>query len=123
MNPQAKQDHNCYMIMKKYPRLVAHMICESLGYFYPTKAALALLHYKANEPFFCEWYSHMGQFQNEHHDLFDDKSVLAVGRDVVKYAFHNRHRHKGYMAEINDAKYLVKRYLENNTEPDLAGWF
>lgn len=64
--------------MRRWPRLCAHMICESLGYFTPRSAALALLHMKRRSPYFCEWYSHMAQFRNERRDLFDEASVLAL---------------------------------------------
>lgn len=108
---------------RKYPRLTAHMICCSLGYFTPEKAACAIAHYKTNEPFFCEWYSHMGQFQNERGDLFDDASVLKVGRHVIKESFLLRKRHKGYMADYRQAKALVDRYINTGQQPELASWF
>lgn len=44
-------------VMKKYPRIVAHLIAESLGYFTPRTAAIAIIKAKNNEPYFCEWYA------------------------------------------------------------------
>lgn len=46
-------------VLQRFPRLVAHLICESLGYFTPLSAANALLHYRENQPFWCEWYIHI----------------------------------------------------------------
>ena len=109
--------------MKKYPRLTAHMICASLGYFPPQRAGNAISHYKAGEPFFCEWYSHMGQFRNDRQDLFDKESVLSVGRDVIRESFALRHTHAGYMKEYQRAKALVDEYNISKREPELASWF
>lgn len=37
---------DAYKIMKKYPRIVAHLITESLGYFTPKSAANAIIRAK-----------------------------------------------------------------------------
>lgn len=109
--------------LKKYPLLVAHMMCESLGYFSPLSAANALAAYANNETFACEWYSHMCMCRGK--DLFDNKELLKVGREVVELALINRHRHKGYMSDFDYAKKLVRKELEDqgSTSGMLAGWF
>ena len=113
--------------LKKYPRLIAHLICHSLGYFTPLAAANAISFYKAREAFFCEWYSHMAQFdeQNWKKDLFDKPSVMRAGEDALKQAILNRHQHHGFMTEIKQAKYLVASELKNKgcTGSMLASWF
>ena len=109
--------------MKKYPRLVAHMICQSLGYFTPKSAANAIARYKENLPYFCEWYSHMGQFRNDRKDLFDDASVLAVGKDTIRASFQLRHTHRGYMADYDTAINLVTLSINKKHDPVFASWF
>src|SRR3990170_7896822 len=63
-------------VLRRYPRLVAHMICVSLGYFTPAAAAGALLDYIQGETHACEYYCHMAQG-------WDREKLLKVGRDVV----------------------------------------
>ncbi len=109
--------------IKRWPRLTAHMICTSLGYFTPEKAAAALSSYKSNKPFFCEWYSHLGQFRNDRGDLFDQDSVLSVGKDVIRETFALRHSHEGYMRDYGRAKAYVDEYNKTRRQPELASWF
>lgn len=113
--------------LNKYPRIAAHLICESLGYFTPQSAAVAISCYKINQEFCCEWYSHMAQFdeQNPTKNLFDKPSVLRVGRRVMRAAFVNRHRHHGYMSSIEQAKRLVVREIKDPGASTgmLASWF
>lgn len=102
-------------IVARYPRLVAHLICESLGYFTPRAAAHALLQFKRGRPFFCEWYTHMaGGFQNDR--------VLEVGRQVLERAIRGRHRHHGYMADYGQARRVVAAELAGHG-PVFASWF
>jgi len=110
-------------IFKKYPRLVAHLICESLGYFCPLSAANAIVSYLEGRPFACEWYSHMCSCRGK--GYFDKETLLKIGKDTLGSAFRNRHRHKGYMAEYKQAQTLVKRELEHEgiSVGMLASWF
>lgn len=48
-------------VLRRYPRLVAHLICESLGYLTPKSAANWILADKSHNPFWCEWSVHMVQ--------------------------------------------------------------
>ena len=109
--------------LRRYPRLVAHMICESLGYFSPLVAANALAHHINGTSFPCEWYSHMCDCRGK--GLFHDQTLVEVGRDVVEYAFQHRHRHKGPMAEYQQALALVmaERQAAGATAGMLASWF
>ena len=102
-------------ILKRYPRLAAHLICESLGYFTPGAAANALRHFKRHQPFYCEWYTHMA-------GGFDDAKVLEVGRLVLEKAIRRRHHHHGYMQEYQLARRLVDAELAGNG-PIFASWF
>jgi len=110
--------------MKKYPRLVMHLICHSLGYFTPGSAANALSFHKAGKPFFCEWFSHMAQFEPEK-DMWNEQAVLRVQTNVIKWAFRNRHTHSRYMADYKQARQLVRQELSSkgSTSQMLASWF
>jgi hypothetical protein len=112
--------------MAKYPRLTAHMICESLGYFTPRAAGQAIAHYKAKKPYFCEWYTFMADRRVGNGDgsnFYNEEAVLETGHNVISQTFRLRHRHKGYMADINRAKELVRLCLEKDWEPTFASWF
>lgn len=110
--------------LEKYPRLVSHLICESLGYFCPLSAANAVSFYKQKEPFFCEWFSHMAQFEPEK-QMFDRNAVMRVQKETLRRAFKHRHHHKGYMAEYKQARHLVAAELKDRgcTSGMLASWF
>src|SRR5579863_4423376 len=88
-------------VLQKYPRLISHMICTSLGYFSPLCAANALAHHISGQPFYCEWYSHICSCRNKGN--FDQEEVLKVGADVVRAAFEERRHHSGPMCEYQRA--------------------
>lgn len=110
-------------VITRYPLLVAHMICESLGYFSVLSAANALASYIDGESFACEWYSHMCSCRGK--GYFNHEEIIRIGRDVVASAFRNRHRHKGYMADFQHAIAQVKAELQREgcTSHMLAAWF
>ena len=109
--------------LQKYPRLIAHMICESLGYFTPGCAANAVARYIDGETFACEWYSHMCGCRGK--GYFDREELAKVGKDVITSSFTRRRSHKGYMASYAQALSLVKAELEREgcTSNMLASWF
>lgn len=109
--------------LRRYPRLISHMICESLGYFSPLCAANALAHHINGTPFPCEWYSHICHCRGQ--GLFHDDTLVQVGRDVVNAAFESRHRHQGPMSEYALALELVQaeRHKAGATQGLLASWF
>ena len=94
--------------LRRYPRICAHIIAESLGYATPVKAALILKDAAEGNENWCEWiYS-------------------CYGRDprlAVRDAIRNRHSHAGYMAEYAIAKAVVDRYNRTGEEPLFASWF
>lgn len=95
-------------IMRRYPRITAHIIAESLGYATPTCAARILQDAKLRQENWCEWI----------YACFDRNPLRAV-----QAAIRNRHHHTGYMAEYRLAKALVDRAIANGEEPVFASWF
>src|SRR2546427_9584702 len=95
-------------IMRRYPRITAHLIAESLGYATPTKAALILRDAKDRQENWCEWI----------YSCYDRNALRAV-----QAAIRNRHNHHGYMAEYALAKALVDRAIQDGAEPMFASWF
>ena len=101
--PETVEDY-----MRRYPRITAHIICESLGYATPTCAAGMLKDANENRENWCEWvYS-------------------CYSRDPkipVRNSIRNRHTHHGYMAEHKVARSLVQQATETGDEPLFASWF
>jgi hypothetical protein len=122
-DPFVQQKMTRNAALRRYPLLISHMICESLGYFSPLCAANALAHHINGTPFACEWYSHICQCRGQ--GLFHDDTLVQVGRDVVLAAFKNRHHHKGSMADLERALVLVlaERNNAGATAGMLASWF
>lgn len=102
-------------VLNRYPCLVSHMICESLGYFTPEAAARAARDYIENQPCYCEWYCYMSDRSG--------KSLLNVGKRVLSDSFRNRHFHKGYMADYDQARALVDHVRKGGEGPLFASWF
>ena len=108
--------------LKQYPRLSANLIAESLGYFTPLGAAKAILLYQNSRPYYNEWYSHQLMYQKtENTDEYE--LLLKFNRDTIKRAFHNRHHHRGYMADYKLANDIVNKAIETDSHPALASWF
>jgi hypothetical protein len=95
-------------VMRRYPRITAHIISESLGYATPTGAALILRDAKHQQQNWCEWI----------YSCYQCDALRAV-QDAIR----NRHSHRGYMAEYDHAGVLVDRALRSGDEPLLASWF
>ena len=94
--------------MKRYPRLTAHVIAESLGYATPSCAARIVKDAREGRKNYCEWiYSCYG----------------ADPLPAVRNAIRNRNYHEGFMAEYKLALALVRRALNTGDEPDFASWF
>ena len=112
--------------MRRTPRLVAHLMSESLGYFSPTAAALALSYHRAGLPDFCEMYSAYAGDDREH-PSFDPDKLIAVNRKTIALAFMNRRRHQGFMVQPHrgSAYGMVLASVESDgrNEPALGGWF
>ena len=101
--------------ISRFPRLTAHLICESLGYFTPEAAANAILHHRLGHPFYCEWYMHLAGVDRE--------SVLEAGKKTIRRAFINRHHHVGYMSHYPHAHALVEHVRGGGRVPEFASWF
>lgn len=94
--------------LHRYPAIVAHIICESLGYATPSKAAMILKDAKEGRENWCEWvYSCYGRNP----------------RIPVESAIRRRAQHNGYMAEYRVARSLVDRAISSGDEPMLGSWF
>lgn len=106
-------------IMARHPRLVAHLICESLGYFTPTTAARAVERHQVNQPMFCEWYDSM--VRPEPGESYND-AAIRVGRRTLKHAIAQRHLHKGFMSEYQAAIRLVRAAIEKGDPCTFMSW-
>lgn len=95
------------MVMKKYPRLTAHVICESLGYATPELAAVIVAKAKLGEPCYCEWL----------YSCYNSNARMAV-HDAIR----RRRFHKGPMAEYRQAIRIVRSAIGGNS-PEFASWF
>ena len=95
-------------VMRRYPRITAHIIAESLGYATPSRAAAILRDAKYGQENWCEWI----------YSCYDRNAMHAVQNSI-----RHRHNHKGYMAEYRLAKALVDRALKSGDEPIFASWF
>lgn len=102
--------------LNRWPRLTAHLICDSLGYFTPEGAAHAILDYRRGEANWCEWYIHMAQG-------FNRDKLLEVGRKTIERAFRGRHHHRGFMAHYPQARALVEHVRRGGEGPVFASWF
>ena len=96
--------------MARYPRLVAHIQAESLGYFTPEGAAKALL-----------FAMHGIQFPCEYVDAYFNNDTPAM----VRQAIRNRNDHTDAMSRYRTALAQVVAWLEHhvNASAQLAGWF
>ena len=94
--------------LRRYPRICAHIIAESLGYATPHRAASILRDAHEGNENWCEW-------------IFS-----CYNRDpkpAVRGAISGRHRHKGYMASYEQALQIVRQQLDTGRGPDFASWF
>jgi hypothetical protein len=94
--------------MKRYPRITAHVIAESLGYATPSCAARILKDAREGRKNYCEWI----------YSCYDGEPLPAV-----KNAIRNRHTHSGFMAEYKLALALVRKSIETGDEPLFGSWF
>ncbi|MCI0341310.1 MAG: hypothetical protein L0216_09195 [Planctomycetales bacterium] len=95
--------------LRRFPRLVAHVICRSLGYATPICAARILRDADRGGMNGCEWIA----------SCYGGDPVPAV-----RLAIRGRHHHRGYMADYGTALALVREVLAHG-EPNgmLASWF
>ena len=104
-------------ILKRYPRLSAHIICQSLGYFTPKGASNVIYAYKNDVPYSCEYISHIS-------GGFDREEMKKATKFVIRDAIKKRHLHKGFMEDYNTAKALVGEVIQSGQKNGvLASWF
>ena len=101
-------------IIERYPRLTAHLICESLGYFTPRAAANAILQHMRGEPFYCEWYISAAGWSSQ--------AVTEFGARTLERAFRSRKHHRGYMASYPMARALVENERSGGAPPMFSSW-
>lgn len=94
--------------MKRYPRITAHVIAESLGYATPTCAAKILKDAREGRQNYCEWI----------YSCYGNNPLNAV-RDSIRH----RNYHKGFMSDNRRASSLVKKAINDGIEPLLGSWF
>lgn len=104
--------------LARYPRLVAHIICHSLGYATPMKAAIILMHADRGEPDFCEWID--ACYGNDARKCVQ----LAIAGRMYRGAEGRWVKaHCGYMAEYALALKLVRHEIGHPGQILLASWF
>jgi hypothetical protein len=103
-------------VIDRWPRLTAHLICQSLGYFTPEAAARAILHHKRGEPNCCEYYIHLA-------GGFNEQKIIEAGKRALESAVRGRHHHYGYMAHYPQARALVEHVRAGGEGPLFASWF
>lgn len=100
-------------VLNRYPRLTAHLVCESLGYFSPMSAARAILDHIQNRTNACEWYLDMAR---------NGRTLLQVNTDTIARAAKRRRFHQGYMAHYPTARRLVALEQEDLSPAVLGSW-
>jgi hypothetical protein len=95
-------------VARRWPRIVAHLICHSLGYATPSTSAAIVLDAIRHRQNWCEWI----------YSCYGGDPAPAVRR-----AINGRHGHRGYMAHYPAAKTLVDEFNRSSEEPMLASWF
>jgi hypothetical protein len=99
------REYTAGQIIKKYPRITAHIICESLGYATPLYAALIIKDAKEGKENWCGWI----------YSCYDRDP-----RKAVQNAIKHRHTHEGFMSDYKFALALVKHSIETGDEPLFA---
>lgn len=94
--------------LRRYPRLCAHVIAESLGYATPTTAARIVKDAKEGRENGCEWI---------------DSCYQRNPRPAVEGAIKHRDHHRGYMTDYRQALAIVKHQLDSGESPLFASWF
>jgi hypothetical protein len=94
--------------MARWPRLTAHVICESLGYATPSRAARIINDATEGRENWCEWVYACYQ---------------GNARAVIENTVTRRHTHRGYMSDYFRALTIVASTLNGQEEPKFASWF
>lgn len=95
-------------VLRRYPRVCAHIICESLGYATPTRTASILKAVIDRQKHFCEWIA----------ACYGCDPVPAVRNAIVTRRFQ-----KGDMADQETTLSQVRSVVKAGQEPDFVSWF
>ena len=95
-------------VLVRWPSLVSHVICTSLGYATPSCAARIVKDFVQGQENWCEW-------------IYSCYARQPGG--AVRSAIQGRESHTGYMADYKQALGLVVRAMVTGREPDFASWF
>ncbi|HTF57428.1 MAG TPA: hypothetical protein VK661_09370 [Planctomycetota bacterium] len=95
-------------VLRRWPRITAHVIAESLGYAAPGLAAKIVADAACGRPNYCEWI---------------DCCYRGNAPEAVRSAIRHRHRHHGPMAEFRQALALVRHCAQTGEELLFASWF
>jgi hypothetical protein len=115
-------------VMRRWLRIIAHLIASSLGYFSPQSAANAIRSVKRNGAFACEWYCDWADKARENDpkkyecQTFE-QTLLEVGKESLLKAIRNRHYHRDYMASYQKARKIIERELTTGESPNFGSWF
>jgi hypothetical protein len=95
-------------VIRRFPRLVGHIIAHSLGYATPSCAAGIIRDAKTTGENWCEWcYS----------------CYRCDAKALIRHAISCRHGHNGYMGSYIKARAIVEAQVAGGGEPLLASWF
>lgn len=92
--------------IRRWPRIIGHIICHSLGYATPRMAASILLAAVRGQQHHCEWIM---------------ECYVCDPMPAVMAAIRNRHHHRGYMADYGQARRITARAAAG-AHPALASW-
>lgn len=101
--------------LRRWPRLIAHLIAESLGYFSPEGAANTLLLFKRDQDNYCEWFLHIASVGH--------KPIRQVAAETVKRAIRGRAFHRGYIASYQFALKIIRQHNATGMGPVFGSWF
>ena len=99
--------------IRRHPLLTAHLICESLGYYSPRAAAVAIADHQNDRGSYSELMLHLAG---------RDGDVKGAMRRLLGAAFSRRRQHQGYMADFGVARALVSRSIAGLGEPPFSSW-
>jgi hypothetical protein len=101
--------------LRRWPRIAAHLIAESIGYFSPEGSANALLLFKRDQDNYCEWFLHMAYLGR--------KPIRQVAVETIRRAIRGRSFHRGYMASYKLALKIIRERIATGVGPVFGSWF
>src|SRR5438876_10247579 len=105
MNPEMLETSQ--QIMRRYARLIVHLICESRGNILPSAAAQILMDTRARRASVAPLVT----------VSLDGDPLLAL-RDAIR----RRHQHRRDMLNYETVQYVVSRAIQTGEEPFFFVW-